>query len=265
MKFERPPMNICQIKLPILSLFTAASALGACTTDEVAVETLQVSAPAVAAQGTLASFTVSLADNIGEAEVHLNGLPLSDGANDIIRIQNESTFAFSVAPGSYVLELIAADGDVLVQTAPMQTDANHLTAVIAYRDGVGLSYHAQTDDWDGVTSGMVQANFSNVTTRGVSGDLNLCRFEGETKSCELLVANLAYGERWSGEAPAGSRFEFDVAGEPQVEFWSPEFGEEAPTPSRIINYAPLDWIDFDDTDCPGCTSSLESSDSPFRE
>lgn len=253
---------------PTISLLSslALASLVACTTDAISIEALEVSNPQAAAAGTLAAVVISTAYDVGEVDLHLNGAPLVDGGQ-IISLSGVGSFAFSIQPNTYVVELIDSDGDVVLQTTPLELSAKHLNAITAYGDASGLAYHARSDDWDASPKGMVRANFSNATARQVIGDLEVCSFDGGAKSCEVLVEDMPFGGSWSGDVAIGSRFEFSLDENlGPVEFWSTEFGEGfSLLGARVQNYAPVDWVDFDDLDCPGCISSIESFDDMFRE
>ncbi len=244
----------------LLSLGTCA--LAGCATDHVEVDALEVSLPGTTSSSATAAVAISSALDAGELEVRLNGSYLVAGSEPLY-LANTGTLGFSVSPGRYVLELIDANGDVVLRSSPQEFASDRLSEVVIFDAGPGLDYIAYSNGWNEPEEGAVRATFNNVTSRKLAGRLDMCPISASSENCELLVEEIAYGESWSGDVPEGLRFVFTPNGDHgPVEFWSAEFGSEG---ARVQSYGPLEWVDFSDSDCPGCTAVLEVGDFMFRQ
>ncbi len=252
----------------LLPLALAALVIAACATDHVDADFVAVEGPSAAGTG-LAPMVVSGAfDESTELFIRLDGSDLLFGG-ERMAISGGSSLAGSLPGGDFVIELVDAAGNVLLRTSQLSFQPGYVNDLLIYGDPSSLAYNYNSYAWDQVAEGKVQANFFNATTRRVAGRLDLCTLDtGGGKTCDVLAASLAYGAGWTGEVAPGTRFEFvpDVADGDRVEFWSPEHGEEGYAPgrmTRVNSYYPLDWVNFDDAECPGCTSSLGSTEDMF--
>ncbi len=208
--------------------------------------------------------------------LRIDGKDLVDGegiaSDSRISVQEGGVFASNIPAGDHVVELVDGEGVVTLRTDALRFESGRFNDLLVFGDPQSLSFNYSADDWSAVSDGSVRANFFNANMRKLDGTLELCSYdsdastEAEAESCEQLGA-IAYGSGWSGEVAPGTTFVFTPDGT-DIRFVSmrhgdPGFVSTSVETTRVNAFYALDWVDSDASDCPGCTSSIMSTEAMF--